>query len=127
MRIELLDNKDDYPSLHKLVFGVEIEAPKVVTVLKTDNYDTVGFLSGFWLENGVFYIEYAGILPTHRLKGYLRNISKMLEPDISYITAVENINVTVIKTLLSIGFIPMGSNYKGGKYFVELQRSANHG
>jgi hypothetical protein len=127
MRIELLENKEDYPSMHKLVFGVEVQAPKVVTVLKSDNYDTVGFLSGFWLENGVFYIEYAGILPTHRMKGYLRNISKMLEPGVSYITAVENINTVVIKTLLSIGFIPMGSNYKGGKYFVELQRSANYG
>ena len=126
MKIEPLKNRADYPALHNLVFGFEAEAPKVITVLKTDNYDTVGFLSGFWLETGVFYIEYAGVLPEYQLKGYLKYISKMLNAETTYITAVENINVVAIKTLLSIGFIPMGFNMKGGKAFIELQRS-NHG
>jgi hypothetical protein len=122
-KIVLLENKDIYPKLFKEVFGKECrDIPEVVKVAKTKGGVTIGFLAGHWELDGTFYIEYSGVLPEFRNKGWVRYIKLMLDPCINYLTAVENTNIVTGKTLYSLGFIPIGSRYHDNTFYIEWVR-----
>ena len=123
--IEDLKDKRHFLELHQQVFGVmkDIITPDIIKLIKKDNGDTVGFLSGYMAYDNSFYIQYAGIMPEFRNKGFIRHFKSMLEDNVSYITATENTNTAAMKTLMVTGFLPIGGRYGGDlKYYVEWSR-----
>ena len=124
----ILKNKDLYPTLHRAVFGKDVETPEVVIVHENERGAIVGFVSGHWELDGTFYIEFAGVLPMYQKKGYLRYIKKILDPCVNYLTAVENTNTVTGKTMYALGFIPIGSRYHDDKFYIEwLRRGVKNG
>ena len=125
MIIEILKDHAKYLELHYQVFGEskKVTIPDIVQVIKKDNGDVVGFLSGYIAHDDSFYIQYAGIMPEFRKKGFIRHFKTMLDDNISYITATENTNTAAMKTLMVTGFLPIGGRYGGDlKYYVEWSR-----
>ena len=123
VKVSILEDKGIYPELFKATFGKECkDIPEVVRVAKTKDNVIVGFLSGHWELNATFYIEYAGVLPEFRNKGWLRYMKLMLESYVNYLTAVENTNVVTGKALYSLGFIPVGSRYHDNTFYLEWVR-----
>ena len=122
MKVEILKDKNIYPVLHKAVFGTDdVKTPEIVYVAKNDDNVIFGFISGNWNFDGSFFIEFAGILPDFRKKGYLRYLKNMLMPNISYITTTNSDNSEAIKTLTNIGFKIIGCRYDG-QFYVEWAR-----
>jgi len=130
MKVEILKDHEKYLELHYQVFGEtpNVTVPDIVYICKADNGDTFGFLSGYKAHDNSFYIQYAGIMPEYRNKGYVRYFKLMLNSNMSYITAVENSNIVAMKTLMSVGFLPIGGRYGGDlKYYVEWARRSDNG
>jgi hypothetical protein len=122
-RCDILNDRDVFAVLYKNVFGKEIgKHPEVVYVGKTSDGVIGGFVAGHWEMGGTFFIEFAGVLPEFRNKGWLRYIKMLLDPCVEYMTMTENTNVTAMKTLLHTGFIPIGSRLWGGTFFIEWVR-----
>lgn len=123
MEVYILKDPDIYNKLHECVFGQYVNRiPEVVYAAKTSDGVTFGFISGNWNFDGSFYLEYAGILPDFRRKGYLRHLKSMLLPNVTYITVTNQDNVLAQKTLLSMGFKIIGCRYDDGGFFVEWAR-----
>ena len=123
--IEDLKDHTKYLELHQKVFGniTGITMPDIIYLCKTDDKITFGFVSGHRAYDNSFYIQYAGILPEFRKKGYIRYFKAMLEDNMDYMTATENTNVPAMKTLMAVGFLPIGGRYGGDlKYYVEWSR-----
>jgi hypothetical protein len=128
MRIELLDDKEEYKRLHKLVFGrSDIDVPDVVHVGVRSDGVTVGFVAGFWLANNHFYIQWAGVLPEYQKRGHLRYFKSTLKDDATYDMAIRNDNLVTLKTVLSVGFIPIGCIMKENKLYIQVQRGPKDG
>ena len=130
MIIEALNDHEKYLDLHRQVFGEtqNVTVPDIVKVIKKDNGDTIGFLSGYKAHDNSFYIQYAGIMPEFRKKGYIRHFKMMLNGNTDYITATENTNIPAMKTLMAVGFLPIGGRYGGDlKYYVEWARGSDNG
>ena len=122
-RVEILEDKELYSQLHYQVFGTNNgKVPEVVYVAKTKDGVIGGFVAGHWEMTGIFYIEYAGALPEFRRKGWLRYIKMLLDPRISYLTVTEHTHTLIMKTLLSVGFIPVGSRYHDDTFYIEWAR-----
>lgn len=127
MIVEILKDRNIYPKLHESVFGAgDVKAPEVVYIAKNEDGLIFGFMSGNWNFDGSFFIEYAGILPDFRKKGYLRYLKDMLLPQVNYLTTTHNENKEAIKTLTNIGFKIIGCRYDG-QFYVEWSRRVNHG
>lgn len=130
MIIETLKDHQEYLNLHYQVFGEtqNITVPDIVQIGRKDNGDTVGFLSGYTAHDNSFYIQYAGIMPEFRKKGYIRHFKLMLNDNTDYITATENTNTAAMKTLIAVGFLPIGGRYGSDlKYYVEWARGSDNG
>ena len=128
MKTCLLENKDLYPKLHKQVFGTDdFKMPETVYIAKTDDDVIFGFVSGNWNFDGSFYIEFAGILPEFRTKGYLRHLKSILIPNVNYITVTHQDNILAQKTLLSIGFKIIGCRCDPGGFYIEWARRVKNG
>jgi ribosomal protein S18 acetylase RimI-like enzyme len=131
MIIETLKDHNQYLDLHRQVFGdniVNVTVPDIVQIVKKDDGEIIGFLSGYEAHDNSFYIQYAGILPEFRKKGFIRHFKSMLSDNTAYITATENTNITAMKTLMAVGFLPIGGRFGGDlKYYVEWARRANNG
>ena len=123
MEGQIVEDKSNYPEMFKAVFAKECkDIPEVVRVAKTKEGVVIGFVSGHWELDATFYIEYAGVLPEFRNKGWLRYMKLMLDSYVNYLTAVENTNVVTGKALYSLGFIPVGSRYTDNTFYLEWVR-----
>jgi hypothetical protein len=128
MQIEILEDKEEYKRLHELVFKQsDITVPDVVFIGRNSSGRTVGFVSGFWNSDDHFYIQWAGVLPAYQKRGYLRYFSAILKDDVTYDMAVRNTNVVTLKTVLSVGFIPIGIIQKDLKLYIQVQRGVRNG
>ena len=128
MRIELLDDKEEYRRLHELVFGKsDFDVPDVVHVGIRSDGVTVGFVAGFWLATNHFYIQFAGVLPEHQKHGHLRYLNSVLKDDITYDLMVRNTNTVALGMVLKVGFIPIGCIMKDNNLYVQVQRSLING
>lgn len=86
MRIEILNDSEEYKRLHELVFGrLEHDIPQVVKVGYSDSGDAVAFVAGFWISDDHFYIQYAGVLPEYQKRGFLRYFSAVLMSGVTYL------------------------------------------
>jgi hypothetical protein len=117
-----------YKWLHGRIFGSTdgLIIPSEVFVAQKDNGDTFGVVSGHWNFDKSFYIQYAGILPEYQKGAYLRHINAILKNiGKSFITVTANTNIPAMKTLLAIGFVPIGTrtDVKDGTFYVEWSRS----
>ena len=127
MKLEILNDPQEYRRIHQRVFNrTDFKVPPVVIVGRNDNGDIVGFISGFWNNDDSFYIQFAGVLPEYQKGPYLRYLSNCLDNNTNYDMAVENTNTVTLKTVLSIGFIPIGYMSQEDKNFVMLKRK-KHG
>lgn len=100
-----------YPKIHMDVFGKEPrKIPEYVVVVGSED-DPKGFISGEWTFKDKFYIQDAGIIPKYRKSGWLRHFNVLLQAfdGQKVYTMTENRNIAAMKTLLSAGFIPVGS------------------
>lgn len=126
MKHEAITDPKTFALMYEAVFGVpytHVKVPEVIMMATDDNESVVGFMSGFWNYDDSFYIQYAGVVPEYRKKGYTQYIKEMLEDGINYICVTENDNVPAMTTLLKVGFIPIGMR-QGGKreMFIEWAR-----
>ena len=127
MKVEQLNDDDEYRRIHGLVFNrTDFDIPKVVFVGRNDAENIVAFISGFWNSYDHFYIQFSGILPEYQKSGILRYLGCVLNNNICYEVAIENANTVALKTALSVGFIPVGGIVQDDKYFVQLKRD-KHG
>jgi hypothetical protein len=125
--IETLHDEEEYRRIHGLLFNQPLEkVPPVVQVGRNDTGAIVAFVSGFWIESNHFYIQFSGVLPEYQKAGYLRYLGCVLENNITYDLAIENVNTVAIKIALSVGFVPIGFIKRGNKSFVQLERK-QHG
>ena len=70
--MKIVETKRDYPVYYEKVFGAEPSAtPKQVFIIENEKC-VIGFVSGHRNFDGLFYIEYAGILPDFQKGFYLR-------------------------------------------------------
>ena len=126
MKHETITDRETFALMYEAVFGVPYtkeKTPDVVMMASDDNSSVVGFLSGFWNYDDSFYIQYAGVVPEFRKKGYAQYLNQMLEDGINYICVTENDNVPAMTTLIKIGFIPIGMRYGGKREcFIEWAR-----
>jgi ribosomal protein S18 acetylase RimI-like enzyme len=128
MKHETISDPKTFKLMYEAVFGVPYthdKVPEIIMMATDDNSSVVGFMSGFWNYDDSFYIQYAGVVPEYRKKGYTQYLNQMLEDGINYICVTENDNVPAMTTLLKIGFIPIGIR-QGGKRecFIEWARRA---
>ena len=126
MKVEILNNEEEYKRIHELVFNrTDIRVPPVVIVGRNNDGNIVAFVSGFWNSDDSFYIQYSGVLPEYQKGGYLRYLVSIFDPHVTYDAAIENTNAIALKTALSVGFLPIGIIYQENKLFVQLKREKN--
>ena len=122
--MKITETKKDYHIYHKEVFGVEpSKIPNQVFIIENDNY-VIGFVSGHRNFDGLFYIEYAGILPKFQKGYYLRYIESALEKiGGGFVSAVNNQNLETIKILTAMKFVIIGFRTVENKSYVEFARN----
>lgn len=125
MKHETLIDPKMFGLMYQAVFGVpytlEIVPPVVEVVTEADSI--VGFMAGHWNYDGSFYIQYSGVVPEHRKKGYAHYLKELLDDKTDYVCVTENTNIGAMKTLLDLAFIPMGVRQGGkGECFIEWTR-----
>lgn len=127
MIIEELKDAETYKELYKSVFNSDCDAvpPTVIVGRKRDGGNIVAFIAGFWNNSNSFYIQNGGVLPEFQRSGVLRYFSCVLDDAVTYDMAVRNTNVVMLKTALSIGFIPIGCLLQGDGLFIQLKRQKN--
>lgn len=126
MKSEPLTDPKMFSLMYEAVFGVPYtreKVPDVIEVATDDNESIIGFMSGFWNYDDSFYIQYSGVVPEYRNKGYSQYMKQMLKDGVTYICVTENDNVPAMRTLLTIGFVPFGIRYGGKREcFIEWRK-----
>ena len=121
--------KNVYPVLYKEVFNEECKNKPNVVLAVPDGNNFSCYLAGYWLGNYSFYIQDAGVIPEYRLKGFLRHLKGALNSlvGVRFITMTDNQNITAMKTLLLVGFKPIGGKFIDNIYYVEWLLEAQNG
>ena len=128
MKHESVHDLELFSKLDEAEFGVDCPSekmPDLVEMATDDNGSIIGFIAGHWNYDDSFYIQFAGVVPEHRNNGYTAYLKQMLKSGVSYICVTENTNVAAMRTLLTIGFLPIGMRHGGQQEcFIEWTRRA---
>lgn len=129
--------QDLYPKLFKKAFGYtdNLQAPTIVAIFEMADGTIPAFLSGYWLNKLVFYIQYCGVMPVFAKQNngtpYLIEGMDFLRKEIGamgFLTMTPNKNLMAMKVLLNCGFVIIGTRQdSNGQLYVEWSKEVRNG